>query len=228
MPGQGKTWIHREFLRRQKIDPETMMGADGQRPVLLVSLAAVTSEEDFLVRVLTTLGAPIPRRSTKAREHKERVIQLLRASGTRLVIFDECQDLGRLRPSDVPNVSAYLRHMSNEGGRPLILMGSAEAHLLIASDEHLRSRFDVVHLNPWKDIERARGFIYALLMQIPLPAPSPITDDETIGKLLERVGGNTERLVLTIKAAARSAVSEGATHINRARLFMNLVEEMKP
>jgi hypothetical protein len=60
MPGQGKTWVHREFLRRHQIDQETLLAKDGSRPVLLLSLASVSSEEDFLVRLISTLGSHAP------------------------------------------------------------------------------------------------------------------------------------------------------------------------
>lgn len=222
-PGMGKTWIVREFLRRHKIDPGSLMASDGDRPILLVSLCGVATEEDFIVRIMTTLGSPIPRRTPKS-ELKERAIQLLRLSPTRILMFDECQDLGRMRSADIVHCSAYLRHMTNEGGRPLVLMGSSDTHLLVSNDEHLRSRFDVITLHPWTELERTRAFVCALLSQIPLPDPSPITDDETLGFFLERVAGNTERIALSLKGAGRSALRDGAVCIDRARLLNNIVD----
>lgn len=218
MPGMGKTWLVREFLRRNGIDRYSYVGADGRRPVLRLSLASVADEEEFILRLMRALGSPTPARR-KWKELKDRAIELLQASDTQMVVMDECQDLGKVRPKDLPGISFYLRHLCNEGERPLVLLGSSDAQHLILGCEHLRSRFEVVTMHPWSELEESRAFVFSLLSLLPLPEPSPVTDEDTIRLFLEKADGNTERMSLAIKAAGRTAIKKGAKYIDRAMLL---------
>lgn len=217
-PGSGKTWLIREFLRRNGIDRYSMVGPDGRRTILRLSLAAVADEEEFVMRLMRALGSPTSSKR-KWKEFKETAIELLLKSDTLILIMDECQDLGKTRSRDLPSITYYLRHLCNEGERPMVLLGSADAQLLIEGCEHLRSRFEIVTLQKWSSLEDTRGFVFALLSLIPLPEPSPVTDEDTLRKFLESTRGNTERMALAIKEAGRTAICDGARHITRDRLL---------
>jgi len=217
-PGMGKTWLIREFLRLNGIDRYSFVDPNGRRPILRVSLAALSDEEEFVLRLMRALGAPLPTRR-KWKDFKDRAIELLQASDTQMVVLDECQDLGKVRSKDLPGISYYLRHLCNEGERPLVLLGSSDAQQLIDGCEHLRSRFEVVTMHAWTDIEESRAFIYSLLSLLPLPDPSPVTDEDTIRLFLESTEGNTERMSLAVKTAGRTAIKSGARSIDRDLLL---------
>lgn len=218
MPGMGKTWLVREFLRLHGIDRYSFVDPNGKRPILRLSLAALADEEEFVLRLMRALGAP-PTARRKWKDCKDRAIELLQASDTQMVIMDECQDLGKVRSRDLTGISFYLRHLCNEGERPLVLLGSSDAQQLIDGCEHLRSRFEVVTMHPWSDIEESRAFTFTLLSLLPLPEPSPVTDEDTLRLFLERTEGNTERMALSVKAAGRSAIKHGARYIDRDLLL---------
>jgi hypothetical protein len=205
--GMGKTWLLREFLKRHGIDRRTLLTVDGRRPVFLVSMAALSKEKDFLARIMGRLGAPYSRTADPS-NIKEEVVRLIIAANTQLYIFDECQDLGDMNATDIKSLAKFLKHLCNEGERPLVVLGSVDSQVLLMRDAHLRSRFDLLILRPWSMVEETRRFMFGILASIPLPEPSPITDDESILQFLERTEGNTERIALSLKAAGRAALRE--------------------
>ena len=218
--GIGKSHLWKEIYRLYGIDVATRLTANGQQPVLYVSFASATNLKAFLIRLLDAIGLPIP---TKFDGEKVGVsiVRALRSSPFLIALLDEVQDLCKAKHSDLEDMALFLKYMSNEARRPLVMFGTPDAKLLINCHDQFRARVDLVALPEWSNIEETRAFIWELLAMMPLPEASPITDDSSIQKYLQVVKGNTERIALGIKSAARAAVREKLRKIDLKYLLQH-------
>lgn len=205
--GMGKSTIVIEFFRRQGIDLKTRIGRSGRREILLVSFAGIESCDQFLIRILRTLGEPVPgSRESKKNGLLDLVAAALLRNPRKLDIFEQCQCLSTLANKEVDKICDALLHIGDTTNRPMVMLGSGDAEIPLHRSAHLLTRIERYPLTAWQDLEALRNFLAGLLAYIPLRSPSPITDDRSLLKLIEWTEGVTEFKVKSLRRAARVAL----------------------
>lgn len=210
--GMGKTHLIIETHKRLGVDYEAGINPRGERPILYISGAGVGSRSQFISRLNNNVGV-YSRKPTDV----EPACAILRRANVKMVIIDEAHDLRRLK-SDFSMVMSDIKHISNQVKRPIALLGDLDVLNITRDDRHLHSRFQNWELPVWSVPSELGTFVAGVLSFIPLLKPSPITDEVTMKALITATDGNTERVVLALRAAARRAIPAGLPCINRELL----------
>lgn len=210
--GMGKTHLIIEAHKRLGVDYETGINARGERPIFYISGAGVASRSQFIARFNHNVGV-YSRKPTDV----EPACAVLKKGNVKMIIIDEAHDLRRLK-SDFSMVMNDIKHISNQVKRPIALLGDLDVLNITRDDRHLHSRFQNWELLAWNSPSDLGTFVAGVLSFLPFPVPSPITDDVTMKALIAATDGNTERVVLALRAAARRALAMGFPCINRELL----------
>jgi hypothetical protein len=107
----------------------------------------------------------------------------------------------------------WVRCLSNETQRPIILAGTDEFEPAVLGDRQLESRYPIVRLPRW-----TAGADFAALLQgyeraCPLRLPSHLSDPPFMAALLDETNGITDSIVRSLQAAALVAIREGTERI---------------
>lgn len=205
--GQGKSTLLDEFMQRHGIDRESFIGKSGRQELFVLSLAGLENGDEFHYRILRHLGEPVPSsRDAKKSGLLDISAAALLRSKPRLFVYEECQSLARVQNPEVEKVLESIRHISNVTRRPIAMLGSAEMDLPLRRSRHTATRFERFVLPAWTDIPELRSFVDAELSHMPLPQPSPITDDVSLHRLIGWSNGVTEYIVKTLRRACREAI----------------------
>jgi hypothetical protein len=216
--GMGKTHLIIELHRRLGIDFETGVNDRGERPIFYISGAGLAGRSNFIARMNANVGV-----YAKKPQDVEPACAILRRSAVKLVIVDEAHDLRRLK-ADFGLLLSDIKHIANEVKRPIVLLGDVGVLNITRDDRHLHSRFQNWELPRWKDPVALGTFVAGVLAFIPLRAASRITDEVTMKKVIDLTEGNTEKIVLGIRSAARKAIRQELNAINRKLLIISLEE----
>lgn len=196
--GLGKTHILYELMRLNGVDRETGLTASGDRPIFVMECTGIQSAKLFRERFWKLVGGT-PGKSDDIYD----ACLLIRRSKTKLVVLDEAHTLRKVKPAgDRILVSDYVKLICNVCERPIMLIGDVNVADILEADKHLASRFMHWKIEPWTSVDDLRRFIDPILARFPFPEPSPITDDATLGMVIEASGGITEKIVISLRAAA--------------------------
>lgn len=207
--GLGKTHLIAELLDQCGIDRKTGLDENGVRTVFLMDCTSLRSAKLFRMRFSNLVGCAVDASIDDA-------CKLLKKSPVRLIVFDEAHTLRDMKPrDDFVDVCNYLKQISNDCERPMLMAGDVNVGDMLVSDNHLATRFKTWKLEPWRSIAELRDFVDALLSTFPLPEASPVTDDTTLSMIIEQTKGNTESIVLSLRRTAVLAAQAGGRRVSR-------------
>lgn len=172
--GMGKTQIVEQHVRRH---PPTFDERSGVRtiPVLTVEMPALSDPKWFFAQILVALGAVMPgggRVDTAVLA--TRTVGLLRATGVRMMIFDEVHSLLAGSYRSQRTMLNLIRQIANELRVPIICVGTQEARDALLSDPQMVRRFGSMHLPRWLRDKEFYGLVATILRMLPLRRPSPL------------------------------------------------------
>lgn len=132
----------------------------------------------------------------------------------KVVVIDNLHDLMRGTRSDQRNVLAFLREMTTSN-HPILLICFAipNFEVALASDDQLKNRFVSYHLPLWQDDDEFSSFLEAIQSQLPLKRPSNLHGRQCIDYLLKFSGGNTKKIIESIKHASIAAITTGQERV---------------
>lgn len=213
--GMGKTALVRRFERAHKLPYDAQAGV-ARTSVVVVRMPPDPTEEEFLRKVLSTLGAPAA--ASKRSTSRQVVERLLRAVGTRVLAIDELNSILAGTARQQRYFLQLLRYLSNELGVALVCTGVPEARYALRSDPQLRSRFADVELHPWTADDELQRFVNRLVQSLPLRRPSPVDGPAVRELLAARGGGLTGHICTAVQRAAVEAIRDGREMIDLAAL----------
>ncbi|XHO98337.1 TniB family NTP-binding protein (plasmid) [Azospirillum sp. A26] len=211
----GKTMITEKFRR---MHPPTM-SLDGRAdivPVLRVQMPSAADPLRFYHVVLESLGAPGVAAAKWQRlvQKESQAIQLLRATGVRVLIIDEIHNALAGPTNKLSEMLNLLRYLGNELQIPLVAVGVKEALQVIHSDDQLANRFEPFPLPRWQDDDELRSLLAAFERALPLRRPSGLANPVMTRRLIALSEGILGEIVTLIVRAAEMAVRTGNERID--------------
>lgn len=165
LSGSGKTTVIEEFVK-EYTDAENE--SDWQRPILVVETPTSPTVKSMASEVLLELGDPLYDRGSQV-NMTNRIVLLMKAQGTRLLIFDEMQNLVDHDSAKLNHKAAdWLKRLINRSHVPTVVVGLVQTEKLFLANEQLRRRFVNPYTLPafeWNCPEKRRvlrGFLDAV------------------------------------------------------------------
>jgi Bacterial TniB protein len=209
----GKSMLLERFRRAHPPVPAGVT-SDGVAsiPVLKIQMPPGPDERRFFGAILDALSVPrIDSESVSRRQ--DSAMRLMHATGVRLLILDEAQNLlagAQLQQRRMLNV---LRWLGNELQVPIIAAGTAEALHAIQSDDQLANRFEPIPLPRWGYGEEYRELLRTLEALLPLRRPSYLAKPALAQKVLAAAEGILGEVVTILTRAAVRSVTTGTEAI---------------
>ena len=201
--GNGKTSIGYAICRRY--NPTFVKEGPKTKPVVMISLTNCREARTIYNRILDDMHAPVSVRSTVA-DRERVVIRLLRTAGTKLMVFDEIQDVLLTTPRQQELALNTIKLLMNELRIPILALGIQRAAEAMKADPHLKARFTYRELPPWESSVEMRDFLAALETTIPLRERSNLSSGEIMGFLANYSEGVLAQVVKLVNFAALFAV----------------------
>jgi len=214
--GNGKSSIAKHFAKRHcgpDLDEETRSHV----PVLLLESPSEPREVLIYQEILRTLFSPFHPKAPVG-HLRYQVEKTLGATGTRILIFDEVHHL--LDGSSIKQRQCLnaIKSLANTLRVALVGIGTDRAERVIATDEQLANRFEVLDLPAWTYGASWRSLLATFELRLPLRRPSGLTDPPLARLLHEQSGGRLGDLVLRLRGVAKAAIIDGAEQITLAGL----------
>lgn len=218
-PGLGKSTLLVELQKKYPpalIPGTTMMS----KPVVIFSMTAIRTCEDFCKEVEKKLGLPAPLKKMRDRERIEKAIDYMNKTQCRLAAFDEFQDLKNITAKVRSEIVQLVKLFANEGLFPVCVAGSENSVAVLDDCPHMRSRFRTcVERRVWTKNKNFETWFFGLISRYPILKPSKIFDPNSLQQILARSGGNTEAIVYASSECAAEAIENGTETIDRTRLY---------
>ena len=209
--GMGKTHVLRRIERRhpERDDPTTKRHI---RPVLYVQVPAGPDLRTLRRTVIDE--ANIPFLDHPSKPLLQSVLRRgLAAAGTELIALDEIHNIVHTDGKQRTWLLDWVRCLSNETQRPIVLAGTEEFESAILSDPQLSSRYPIVRLARWTAGPDLAAFLQGYERACPLRLASHLSDPSFMGALLDETEGLTDTIIRSLQAAALVAIREGTERI---------------
>ncbi len=227
--GRGKTTIAKYYERKyQRIvnDEGTII------TVLRSSVSAPATIKGMASQLLGDLGDPLPERGSIP-SLTRRLCRLIKGCRVELIILDEFQHLVDEDKKKVLRSSAdWLKHILNETGVPIILMGMPWSVNILRANDQLQRRFSSI--NELKDFgwsnpteqQEFTNFLIVLEKALPLPKPSNLFSGQMPLRLFCATQGIISNVKKLISKAAEKAFKKGFGSITNDLLALAYNEEL--
>jgi DNA transposition AAA+ family ATPase len=219
--GVGKTELVRQHLRE---NPPTIDGDTDQVPVVFLQTPAEVTLKSLAEALLVELGDPAPQRGSQV-EKTQRVKHYIKDLRVRLIILDEVQHLtGRRTDRVLIGAANWLKQLLNEGGCPILLVGTDEADMVLRRDQQLARRCFAHHrLEPFRwEVQSEREEFLQLVSiydgMLPTAERQTLLGDEMGFRLHLATLGRLGRLSLLLQKALLKALLEGRPAIEEHHL----------
>jgi len=209
--GMGKTHLLRRIERRhpERDDPQTKRHI---RPVLYVQVPAAPSVRTLRRTLIDE--ANIPFVNHPSRPLPESLLRrALAAAGTELIVLDEVHNIEHVTWPQRVQMRDWIRCLSNETQRPIILAGTDEFEPAVLTDRQMASRYPIVRLPRWTAGADLAALLQGYERACPLRLTSHLSDPPLMRALLDETDGITDSLVRSLQAAALVAIREGTERI---------------
>ncbi|MDA8350245.1 MAG: TniB family NTP-binding protein, partial [Pseudomonadota bacterium] len=209
--GMGKTHLLRRIERRhpERDDPATKRHI---RPVLYVQVPAAPSVRTLRRTLIDE--ANIPFIDHPSRPLPESLLRrALAAAGTELIVLDEIHNIEHMRWHHRVQMRDWVRCLSNETQRPIILAGTDEFEPAVLTDRQMASRYPIVRLPRWTMGEAFAALLQGYERACPLRLASRLSDPLLMRSLLDETDGITDSIVRCLQAAALVAIRERTERI---------------
>ncbi len=209
--GMGKTHLLRRIERRhpERDDPTTKRHI---RPVLYAQVPAAptvrtlrrTLIDEANIAFLDHPAKPLPQSVLR---------RGLAAAGTELIVLDEIHNIEHMDGKQRTWLRDWIRCLSNETQRPIVLAGTEEFESALLSDRQLSSRYPIVRLPRWSAGPELAAFLQGYERACPLRLASRLSDPAVMHALLQETEGITDSIIRCLQAAALVAIREGTERI---------------
>jgi hypothetical protein len=209
--GMGKTHVLRRIERRhpEADDPLTKRHI---RPVLYVQVPAGPDFRTLRQTVIEELNIPFSKHPS--RPSQESILRrALAAARTELIVLDEIHNIVHTDGKQRTWLLDWVRCLSNETQRPVVLAGTEEFESVILSDPQLSSRYPTVRLARWTAGPDLAAFLQGYERACPLRLASHLSEIPLVRALLDETDGVTDTIIRCLQAAALVAIREGTERI---------------
>ena len=227
--GRGKTTIAKYY---EKNFPRTVNHDGTIIPVLRSSVSAPATIKGMASRLLMDLGDPLPERGSIP-SLTMRLCRLIKQCRVELIILDEFQHLVDEDRKKVLQSSAdWLKHILNETGVPIILMGMPWSVNILRANNQLQRRFSSINelkdfgWSTAKEQQDFTNFLIVLETALPLPNPSNLFSGQMALRLFCATRGIISNVMKLISKAAEKAFAKGFESITIDLLALAYNEEL--
>lgn len=216
--GTGKTTLMemlvKEFPPVEYVDRKRI-------PILAINIPALPTIKNLAEEMLVQLGDPLFHRGS-AINKTIRILHLIKACDTKLILFDEMQhfiDRGHKRaPAEVAD---WLKTLIDKAQISTVIMGLERTQIILDANEQLRRRFSRrIDLKPF-DLENATGRAHFLGVikkidsTLGLPTPLNLQQEGIARQLHFATNGIMDYMVKLMLGAYHVAVSHDLPGIDR-------------
>lgn len=222
--GTGKSTIIREFVASIDIPN------DGQsRPVVVVETPSNPTVKSMASEVLKSIGDPMYYRGTEV-QMTDRIRRFLKALDTRLLIFDELQNLIDKESDKLSfKASDWLKRLINMAHIPVAIVGLERTQELFLVNEQLRRRFvEAYEIKPfdWSvphGRKMLRSFLGTLQGYIRFSTDIDLASEKMALRMYYATGGLVGYIMKIVREAERYAQGEPITTELLAKSYSTVV-----
>ena len=227
--GTGKTtlieMLEKEFASVDTSDRKMM-------PVLAIHIPAKPTIKNLAEAMLQKLGDPLYQRGS-AIEKTVRILHLIKACDTKLILFDEMQhfvDWGNKRaPAEVAD---WLKTLVDKAHVSTVISGLERIQIILDANEQLRRRFNRrIDLRPFdSECPTSRshflGVIKKLDEALGMPVPLDLQQEGIARQIHFATNGIMDYMVKLMIGAYEVALNEGRPQIDRQCLQQGFSESV--
>jgi len=212
----GKTLIVAKFQREHPDRFDEVKGVE-RRDVVGMQMPATPDQHRFYSALLFELGAP--HSASASLSVLERLArELLRRIAPRMLIVDEVHHLLAGNYREQRASLNLLKFLANDLKFSIVVVGTADAPLALASDPQMISRFTPFEIPRWRESDDLRRLLGAFERVLPLRKPSDLMQRPIVQFILVASGGLTGEISRLLNEAASLAVLDGSEQITLAHL----------
>ena len=211
-PNNGKTTIVRRFHESHG-QPYVNEQQYPVKPVVIADAPPTPDEKSLHISILRQFSAPF-RETQPTSALRYQAVHMLQYCKTRMLILDELHSLLAGSAAKQRVVMNAIKLLCNELNIPIVGVGTAEAVLVLHTDEQHTSRFDVVRLPKWELNTEFQRLLASFESILPLREKSSLQQPEVatlIHAFSDGVIGNVHRLLIE---CATAAIRSGAERID--------------
>jgi hypothetical protein len=212
----GKTLIVTKFQREHPPKFDTAAGVE-RRPVIAMQMPATPDQHRFYSALLFELGAPHSA-SASLSVLEDLVRGLLRRIAPRMLIVDEVHHLLAGGYREQRASLNLLKFLANDLKISVVVVGTTDAPLALASDAQMRSRFTPFEIPRWRESEELRSLLGGFEQVLPLRKPSGLAQRTIVQFVLAASTGLTGEISRLLNGAAALAILDGSERITMAHL----------
>lgn len=183
-------------------------------PVVSLQMPPNPNERSFLNNILESMLLPTYPNG-RPDILREDVIRSISDFGTRLLIIDEIQHIGRMPFSKQRLMLDLIKYISNKARIAIAAFGTEEAINIFSSDPQLKNRFRKITLPGWEPDDNFRRLLASYELILPLRKPSTLVDEELALLIYDRTNGTIGEISMIIKRSAIEAIKAGAEQITK-------------
>lgn len=212
----GKTLIVAKFQRDHPDRFDAVKGVE-RRDVIAMQMPATPDQHRFYSALLFVLGAP--HSASASLSVLERLArELLRRIAPRMLVVDEVHHLLAGNYREQRASLNLLKFLANDLKFSIVLVGTADARLALASDAQMTSRFTPFEIARWRESDDLRRLLGAFERVLPLRKPSDLMQRPIVQFVLAASGGLTGEISKLLNKAAALAILDGTEHITLGHL----------
>jgi len=218
----GKTTLVKYFA---SLHPKIREAEGLKTPILLATTPSKPTIKGMASSLLAGLGDPMAEIRESENQKTQRLLKLIKASGTRVIILDEVQHfVERYSNKVMYQVADWLKIVLDESGVMVVVSGLPYSNAVLLQNEQLRGRFLARLTLPrfdWTDEDSRLEFRHMLAAfneaMIPFSLPD-LGSEEMAYRFFLASGGLTGYVVKILKQATWNVLDEGKTVITMADL----------
>ncbi|MEJ8859132.1 TniB family NTP-binding protein [Variovorax robiniae] len=212
----GKTLIVSKFQREHPDRFDEVKGVE-RRDVIVMQMPATPDQHRFYSALLFELGAP--HSASASLSVLERLArELLRRIAPRMLVVDEVHHLLAGTYREQRSSLNLLKFLANDLKFSIVVVGTADAPLALASDPQMISRFTPFEMPRWRESDDLRRLLGAFERVLPLRKPSDLMQRPIAQFILVASGGLTGDISRLLNEAAALAILDGSEQITLAHL----------
>ena len=210
----GKTLIVAKF---QRDHPDRFDAVKGVERRDVMQMPATPDQHRFYSALLFVLGAP--HSASASLSVLERLArELLRRIAPRMLVVDEVHHLLAGNYREQRASLNLLKFLANDLKFSIVLVGTADAPLALASDPQMTSRFTPFEIPRWRESDDLRRLLGAFERVLPLRRPSDLMQRPIVQFVLAASGGLTGEISRLLNKSAALAILDGTEHITLGHL----------
>lgn len=193
-------------------------------PVLKITLEGRVVESDLLAMLLIKLGCDVRFiANQKNSELKKNLVSAIKASGVKLIVFDEAHHLWGITPTSKKIdagmggvIGNTVKRLYDDTGVGFVFAGIPKLKELVDKDRQLSSRWlGSLALEPFSDLVQFRGLLGSLDEAIPMREPCGLAEEVLASKILAACEGNFRALKALLAETVYLASVDNAPSISK-------------